>query len=189
MNFKICYYGNPILRKPVEPVSQVDEGVIELADALTNYMDNNSGIGMAAPQLGVSSSLFVLRHMRIRNGRPVLEKLQVVINPEVLEEIPGKELGNEGCLSIPGIQVKVSRSKKIRVRYLNLDWESCEETWEGLSARVFLHELDHLNGVLITDHASREELEKQAPTLADLETRSSQEESVVYQYVGMGAIQ
>lgn len=187
--FETCYYGNPILRHPVELVERVDESVRSLVTSLTTHMNNNkAGVGMAAPQLGVSSSVFVCRHVHMIGRTVKMGRVKVYINPEILEKSLEIEAGDEGCLSIPGITVNVKRAKKIKVRTRNLNWELVEETLTGWNARVFLHEFDHLQGVLITDYTSDQFMQEHATTLARLVEKSSGK-PVIYQYVGRDSIQ
>lgn len=105
-------------------------------------MYHYDGVGLAAPQVGISQRFFV---MDVGNG-PV-----AVINPEILEASPETEIAEEGCLSFPEIFVEIERSKRVKVRYQNVRGEFVEEELEGYPARVFQHEFDHLNGVLIID--------------------------------------
>ncbi len=114
-------------------------------------MDGADGVGLAAPQIGQAIRLFVVNYDKGEDENDPGFK-RVIINPEVIGE--GDEVWpfEEGCLSIPGIREKVERTEEIRVRYLDENFEVKEETLNGLPARVFLHELDHLDGVLFTDH-------------------------------------
>lgn len=142
--FKIRLYGDPVLRavaKEINPESLTNEFVKEMSE--TMYIDD--GVGLAAPQIGISERFFMY---------DAGEKLNVVINPEILERSVKTELGEEGCLSIPDIFEKVPRALKIKVKYLNRQsYEEIREL-EGYEARVFQHEFDHLNGKLFIDYLS-----------------------------------
>ena len=107
-------------------------------------MLEQAGVGLAAPQIGKNILLFVMN----ATGKP--EDDRVYINP-VLSEAEGDEEAEEGCLSIPELRVKVFRAKKLRMDALNLEGNAVEETAEGFPARIWQHETDHLNGILISD--------------------------------------
>lgn len=140
--FKVRLYGDPVLRKvsqPIEPTSLTPEFVSEMSE--TMYVED--GVGLAAPQIGVPERFFIY---------DVGEKLNVVINPEIIERSKEKEIGEEGCLSFPEIFDKVSRSISIKVKYFDQHGEEYVKKLEGYEARVFQHEFDHLNGKLFIDY-------------------------------------
>ncbi len=140
--FKVRLYGDPVLRKvakEIEPTSLTPEFMSEMSE--TMYVED--GVGLAAPQIGISERFFIY---------DIGEKLNVVINPEILERSDEKELGEEGCLSLPEIFDKVPRSVFIEVEYFDQHGEKYTKKLEGYEARVFQHEFDHLNGKLFIDY-------------------------------------
>ena len=141
---KIRIYGDPILRRKASPVKAVGPAERMLIAAMLETMVEHKGIGLAAPQVGVSEQIFVA---------DIGEGPLVVVNPQILQR-SGSQLKEEGCLSIPGALVNVKRPQKIRVRYLNEDNQMMEQECSDLLARVILHETDHLKGKLIIDYAS-----------------------------------
>ena len=141
---KIRLYGDPILRRKASPVKAVGPAERMLIAAMMETMYEHKGIGLAAPQVGISEQILVA---------DIGEGPMVVVNPQILQR-SGSQLKEEGCLSIPGVMVNVKRPKKIRVRYLNEDNKMMEQECSDLLARVILHETDHLKGKLIIDYAS-----------------------------------
>ena len=140
---KIRLYGDPVLRKKSLSVQEVGPGERMFINAMIETMHLHKGVGLAAPQLGVSEQILVAD---IGEG-PV-----VVINPQIIKK-SGTEVMEEGCLSIPGIQVDVKRAKKIQLKFLNEHNVPVEREYSGLLARVIQHETDHLKGKLIIDYA------------------------------------
>lgn len=141
---KIRIYGEPILRRKASPVKEVGPAERVLIASMLETMYEHKGIGLAAPQVGISEQIFVAD---IGAG-PI-----VVVNPQILQR-SGAEVKEEGCLSIPGVVLNVKRPKKIRVRYIDEDNKTIEMEYSDLMARVILHETDHLKGKLMIDYAS-----------------------------------
>lgn len=157
LDIRIRYYGDPILRKKAEKIEEVSPKIIELSKRMLEAMYIDDGTGLAAPQIGVGKRLFLAD---FQDG----EGVRTIINPEILEVSLERDSGEEGCLSIPEIYEKVERPVWIMVEYQDLNGEVQKETLKGFSARVFLHENDHLNGILFIDHlglAKRRLLKKQ----------------------------
>ncbi len=142
----IIKIGHPTLRKVAKPVVDFDDDLRRFADDLIETMRLNEGVGLAATQVNVLKSVFVIDKNLINEEWEV----QAYINPEILKT-EGDETSEEGCLSIPGVRADVNRSLKLKVRYQNLSGKTVDEELEGLLARVFQHEYDHLNGVLFID--------------------------------------
>jgi len=150
MVFKILKYGEPILERPAEPVTEFDTP--EMKELIANMFETMyaaKGVGLAAPQIGLSKRISVID---ISVGEDESKKL-VIINPEVTSS-EGKQVGEEGCLSIPGFREPVSRANKVSVRAQNEKGKQVELSGDELLARAFLHEIDHLNGVLFINHLS-----------------------------------
>ncbi|GBC97868.1 Peptide deformylase [bacterium HR17] len=139
---KIIILGNPILRQRAQPVRHITKADRRLIDDLLETMEAHEGVGLAAPQVGVPHRIFVARW----EGETF-----ALINPEIEWRSPETVAGMEGCLSIPGVQGKVNRHRQIRVRGLNPQGKPVVVEPEGWLARIFQHEIDHLDGVLILD--------------------------------------
>jgi peptide deformylase len=148
----ILEYPDPRLRKKAEPVAVVDDAVRRMADDMLETMYAANGVGLAATQVDVHKRLLVLDLSEARN-QPL-----VLINPEILTA-EGREPGEEGCLSLPGIYEKLQRATHIRVRALGRSGEPFEMDADGLLAVCIQHEMDHLEGKLFVDYLS--ELKRQ----------------------------
>jgi peptide deformylase len=152
--------GDPVLKSRATPVDRFDDSLRRQVSRMAGIMHDALGVGLAAPQLGISQRLLVYR---VGPDAPVT----VLANPE-LEWASGEvELGEEGCLSIPGILVDVDRPVHVRVRGLDEEGEERVVEASGLEARVIQHEIDHLDGVLILDRASREQRKEAMRTLRE----------------------
>lgn len=138
--------GHPTLRKSAQKVEKFDQELIDLVQKMIETMRVNEGIGLAAPQVNVLSRLFVIDRKLINEDW----EAQAYINPEILDT-QGLDTYEEGCLSIPGIRAEVDRPFKIWVKYQTIEGKVVEEELEGLLARVFQHEYDHLDGILFID--------------------------------------
>jgi peptide deformylase len=143
-------YPDPVLAKMCEPVTVFDAALRTLVEEMFESMYAAQGIGLAAPQIGLLHRLTVIDVSYKKNAK---EKL-VLINPEVVET-RGKQVEEEGCLSLPEIREKVARAAWVKIRAQNEHGEWFEVEGEELLARAILHEIDHLNGVLFIDRISR----------------------------------
>jgi peptide deformylase len=147
---KILKYGEPVLERKAEQVTEFGTGDLnELIADMWETMYAAKGVGLAAPQIGVSKRISVID---VSAGEDEAKKL-VIINPEITFE-EGKQTGEEGCLSIPGFREPVTRANKVTVRAQDACGQAIELTGEELLARAFQHEIDHLNGVLFIHHLS-----------------------------------
>lgn len=147
----IILYGFPILRKHSFEVSENDN-LLQLSSDLFDTVKKSNGIGLAAPQIGILKRAFVMDTSPFSEDRDLVSKYeQIFINPEILRQSANKISYEEGCLSIPGIYADVLRPEKITVRYLDLNYNRIEEELDGIKARIFLHEYDHLEGILFID--------------------------------------
>ncbi|WP_339790403.1 MAG: peptide deformylase [Imperialibacter sp.] len=150
MIYPIVVYGDPVLRKraaDIEKGSDVKQLVLDMFET----MRSASGIGLAAPQIGMSIRLFVV------DGSPLEEPelsgfRKVFINAKIVERDGKPIVMEEGCLSIPGVRDDVQRPDSITVNYYDEHWKEYTETYEGMKARIIQHEYDHIEGVLFTDH-------------------------------------
>jgi len=145
-------FPDPALRNPARPVAEVDEDVRRLVDRMLDIMDRAHGVGLAAPQVGVSRRVLVYRPSDEEQPR-------VLINPELVERSEETETGTEGCLSLLGgeLQVPVPRHMRVRVEARDAGGDQVDLEAEGFEARVIQHEIDHLDGVLIFDRAGDQE--------------------------------
>ena len=150
MLLTIRKYGDPVLETPCEPVADFGSDELrQLAANMFETMYGNKGVGLAAPQVGVSKQLTVVD---VSAGEDPSAKL-VLINPEIVTR-EGQQLGEEGCLSIPGFREDVRSAMKVKVRALDLEGKPFEVEGEELLARAFQHEIDHLHGILFLKHLS-----------------------------------
>jgi len=145
----ILLYGEDVLRQPAEPVDPSDAQLKELVDRMIQVLQDAKGLGLAANQIGVPKQVIVY---------DTPEGPQALLNPKIVRR-EGKEVEIEGCLSIPGLQGEVHRATSITVEGLDLQGNTVRIKAEGLLARVFQHELDHLNGSLFVDHADPDTLQ------------------------------
>lgn len=165
MRLPIVLYGDPILRRKAEPIAELTPELEEFAHRMIETMIQANGVGLAAPQVGRSLRLFVLRDEL--EDSPA----EVVINPEISHPSDELQADLEGCLSIPKLQLEIVRPLRIHVRYRNLQWESIEEDLEGFRARVFMHENDHLNGRLIIDRVGADVRKQIEPVLRKIKLK------------------
>jgi peptide deformylase len=147
---EIVKYPDPVLAKRGAPVTVFDDKLKTLVEEMFESMYLAQGIGLAAPQIGLSQRLTIIDVSFKKNPE---EKI-VLINPEIIER-EGEQYEEEGCLSLPEIREKVKRAAKVKVRAQNTDGEWFEIEGEELLARAFQHEIDHLDGVLFIDRLSR----------------------------------
>jgi peptide deformylase len=147
---EIVKYPDPVLAKRGEAVTQFDENLKTLVEEMFESMYAAQGIGLAAPQIGLSQRLTVIDISFKKDPEAKI----VLINPEIIDR-EGQQYEEEGCLSLPEIRDKVKRAAKVKVRAQNTDGEWFEIEGEELLARAFQHEIDHLDGVLFIDRLSR----------------------------------
>lgn len=147
---EIVKYPDPVLSKSAAPVTDFNPALKKLVDEMFESMYAAQGIGLAAPQIGISKQLTVIDISFKKNP----DERIVLINPEIIEE-EGKQFEEEGCLSLPEIREKVHRAARVKVRAQNERGEWFDIEGEELLARAFQHEIDHLNGILFIDRVSR----------------------------------
>ena len=145
---EIKEYGEPVLRGKALPVKEITPEILNLIKDMAETMYTDSGVGLAAPQVGVSKRIIII------DGEE--DGLIVLINPMIVKS-EGEVVEEEGCLSVPGIYSKVKRSSKVTVKALNENGDSIEITKESLTARALQHEIDHLDGILFIDRIGRME--------------------------------
>ena len=163
MILPIVAYGDPVLKKQAEEIDKDYPNLKELIDNMFETMYGAQGVGLAAPQIGLSIRLFIV------DGAPFaddeddepdpkavgMEDFKKVFINLIIEEESGEKWGfHEGCLSLPKLREEVFRKEVIQISYYDENWELKEETFEGYKARIIQHEYDHIEGVLFTDHLS-----------------------------------
>jgi len=141
--YRIVEMGEPVLREKARPVPKITPNVIKLLENMADTMYDARGVGLAAPQVGVSKRVVV-----VDAGDGLIE----LINPEIITR-EGMATDSEGCLSIPGVTGEVQRAARVTVRALDREGREMEYEGEGLLARAFQHEIDHLEGILFVDKA------------------------------------
>ncbi|WP_446745820.1 peptide deformylase [Silvibacterium acidisoli] len=149
MVMEIVKYPDPVLEKTAEPVTEFDDKLAKFVDDMFESMYEAKGIGLAAPQVGVSKRITVID----LSFKEDPEDKIVLINPEIITR-EGKQYEEEGCLSLPDIREKVARAAKVTVRAQDVKGEWFEMDGEELLARAFQHEIDHLDGVLFFKRVS-----------------------------------
>jgi len=152
MILPIYTYGNSVLRKHAEPITSDYPELNTLIANMYETMYKAEGVGLAAPQIGLPIRLFIIDLAVFKEENPELGAFnEVMINPIIIEHSEEEVSGEEGCLSIPGIHENVSRFVKIKIQYLDVNFNQHIEEYEGYKARVVQHEYDHLEGNLFTD--------------------------------------
>lgn len=153
---KLYEYPEPVLKKKAEKVTKVDADVQKLLDDMLETMYASAGVGLAAPQIGVSKRIVVIDVEQedddngVKSGNPLF-----LVNPEIIWRSEDKVCGEEGCLSVPKQRAEVERNAQVKVRYLDYNGNEQEILGDGLLAICLQHELDHLDGVLYIDRISR----------------------------------
>jgi len=145
---EIKEYGEPVLREKALPVKEITPEILNFIKDMAETMYTDSGVGLAAPQAGVSKRIIVI------DGDE--DGLIALVNPTIVKS-EGEVEDEEGCLSLPGIYSQVKRSSKVTVKALNENGDPIEITKEGLTARALQHEIDHLDGILFVDRIGRME--------------------------------
>ena len=149
MKHPILIHPDPRLKKLADPVSGLSDELRVLADDMLETMYLAPGIGLAAPQIGISTRLIVLDCEKEEGAPP---RPMAMFNPEVIASSDEKNVYEEGCLSIPDVYADVERPKEITVSWLDRDGNLKEDSFDGLWATCVQHEIDHLNGVLFIDY-------------------------------------
>lgn len=155
MKLPIYLYGHPVLRKISTDITPDYPGLKELIDNMFETMYESEGVGLAAPQIGRNDRIIVIDASPMAESFPELKGFKkVLINPQ-LEVLEGEKVPRaEGCLSLPGLSENVTRVEKIRLRWLDENFEEHDEEFSGFGARVIQHEYDHLEGKVYIDHIS-----------------------------------
>lgn len=162
MILPIVAYGDPVLRKVAEPIEKDYPELEQLIENMWETMYKASGVGLAAPQVGLPIRIFVVDASPFAEDEELDEKerkqlegfKKVFINAEIEEEAGDRWAFNEGCLSIPEVREDVVRREEVTISYLDENFNPRKETLHGLAARVVQHEYDHIEGILFTDKLS-----------------------------------
>ncbi len=155
MIYPIVVYGCPVLREKTQEIPADYPDLKKLTEDMFATMYNAEGIGLAAPQIGLSIRLFVIDLEILADDDPQFKGFKkVFINPQIIEYGEEMESCDEGCLSIPGVSESVKRPTKIRIQYLDENLEPHDEVYENYKARVIQHEYDHLEGKVFVDRIS-----------------------------------
>jgi peptide deformylase len=162
---KIRVFGEGVLRKKARRVGEITQKHRDILSSMSRAMYESSGIGLAAPQVGISEAMIVVD---IGSG------LYKLVNPKILQK-EGKQAIEEGCLSVPGVCIKVKRANKVLVNAFDDCGKAVRIEAEGLLACVFQHEIDHLHGKLIVDYASLFDKVKIKNKLAELKKKAKNE--------------
>ncbi|MGB7874817.1 MAG: peptide deformylase [Anaerolineales bacterium] len=152
---------DPVLRRKARPVTNFDNNLQTLIDDMIETMRDAPGVGLAAPQVSVSERVIVVEYAEpeeVEEGEEPIEvepKLYVMVNPEIVKASPEKVVGVEGCLSIPTLVGEVERAEEVRIKGFNRRGQPMKLKVDGWLARIFQHEIDHVNGVVFTDLATQ----------------------------------
>ena len=157
--YSIRVFGDPVLKQRAKDVTDVDGALVRVVNTMVDTMYDASGVGLAAPQVGVQKRLFTY---------DVGEGPQVLINPEIVET-EGEWAYEEGCLSIPGFHFEIVRPKLVTITGVDIDGNEVVVQGDELLGRVFLHELDHLDGVLMLDRLDPDERKRALRELRDVD--------------------
>ncbi len=152
MIYPIVLYGDPVLKKKAEEIP-VNEDIKQLVEDMFETMHYASGVGLAAPQIGKSIRLFIIDSTPMEEDKDKA-LIEAFVNPVVISRTGDPWKFEEGCLSIPGIREDIIREPDVTIQYYNAAWEKQEKTFDGIHARIILHEYDHIEGVLFTDYIS-----------------------------------
>ncbi len=147
MSYQIRVMGDPVLRQEAKSIDNIDGRIVQMVDDMVPAMYQAEGIGLAAPQVGIQKRLFVY---------DIGEGPQTLVNPEIVDS-DGEWTFEEGCLSVPGLSFEIIRPKEVHLVGRDLNGNEVSIEADELLARLFQHELDHLDGVLLLDHLERDE--------------------------------
>lgn len=159
---EIAIYPNPVLRTKAKPIEYINNEICKIAGEMLDTLYDACGVGLAAPQVGLSIRLVVLNITGEETGE------RVFINPHIIEE-RGETMEEEGCLSFPDVMGRIIRSQYVKVTAYNLKGEQLEIEAEGLLSRAWQHEIDHLNGCLFIDKMTPASTIANKPKLKELE--------------------
>ena len=169
MKLPVYLYGHPVLRKESTDITPDYPDLKKLLDDMYETMYASEGVGLAAPQIGESIRMVTIDVSEEKN------QLITMINPEIIATGAEKDIGEEGCLSLPGIYEKVNRYTEVTVRFQDLDGNTVEIEADGLLAVCIQHELDHLEGKVFVDHLSQLKRNRACTKLRKLRQQATKE--------------
>jgi peptide deformylase len=155
---KIVTLPDPVLKRKARAITKFDKNLQTLIDDMVETMRAAPGVGLAAPQIGLPDRLVVIEYYEKEpenEDEEAPKKVWVLINPEIVKVSPETLMGVEGCLSIPGLVGEVERHAEVQVKSLNRHGKPVKVKAKGWLARIYQHEIDHLNGILFTERATR----------------------------------
>jgi peptide deformylase len=152
---QIVTLPDPVLRRKAKPVTRFDKELQILIDDMIETMRDAPGVGLAAPQVGISERVIVIEYAEDEENEDAPKKLYVMVNPEIKTVSSETEEGIEGCLSVPGWQGDVERALSVTVKGQTRRGQPMRVKAKGWMARIFQHEIDHINGVVFTDRATK----------------------------------
>ena len=155
MKYPVTVYGDSILRKKAQKIDKDFPNLKEIIENMWETMYYSDGVGLAAPQVGMTIRIFVIDARSGADEEPELKDFKkVFINPEIIEKKGDEWVMNEGCLSLPEIREDVTRPEEVTIRYFDENFVEHTETFKGFAGRVIQHEYDHLEGILFIDYLS-----------------------------------
>lgn len=171
MKLPLAYYGHPILRKKTARIEKITPSIIELVNDMIETMNDAKGCGLAAPQVHHSLAVFITCVPNYEDEDETPGVLRVFINPKILEHSQETWISQEGCLSIPRLYRDVERPSFIKIEATDLEGNVFQEILSGMDARVFMHENDHINGVLYIDRLPPKEKKEIEPFLREIKKK------------------
>lgn len=155
MIYPVYIYGSSVLRKVAQDITPDYPNLKQLVSDMFDTMYQSDGVGLAAPQIGLSIRVFVIDGAPFAEDDPNLKDFKkAFINAHIVERLDEKVRYSEGCLSIPNIHEEVERESKVRIRYVDENFQPHEDVFEGTAARIVQHEYDHLDGIMFVDRLS-----------------------------------
>jgi len=152
MVLEIKKYPEPVLRKKCREVKEITDEIKKLGRDMMETMKDKDGIGLAAPQVGETKRIIVVHPIQERTPQEKAAKTPLVfINPKIAKKSKKQEVMEEGCLSLPGLWLKIKRAREVEMKALNIEGREVKIKTAGLFARVLQHEIDHLDGILLID--------------------------------------
>lgn len=152
---EIVFVPEPVLRRKAHKVTNFDQDLQKLIDDMVETMRVAPGVGLAAPQVGIAERVIVVEYNIDEDDEDSPKKLYTLVNPEIVQASEETELGVEGCLSVPAVVGEVERHVQIVVKAQNRRGQPTKLKLSGWMARIFQHEIDHLDGILFTDRATK----------------------------------